>query len=196
MEDIELFINNKENEEDYNKLNDYLDIYNKLKHADLSTLSFVINDLSNHLLNALKKETENNEDFRLDNNREYKEVKQDFQFLMLKHKLIYYINNSSSLLNNYISYQDLCKFSRFDIFVNNFLTDIIKYHQLENNENIGFKKQEHHFIKLMDLVDENINILDYDDIKKELRREYNTLIIKSLEILDNFDKFLKDSQYF
>lgn len=195
MEDIELFIE-KENKEDYNKLNDYFDIYNKLKDVDLSTLSYVINNLSNHLVNTLKKETENNEDFKLDNNKEYKEIKQDFQFLMLKHKLIYYINNSSSLLNNYISYQDLCKFSRFDIFVNNFLTDIIKYHYIENNENIGFKKQEHHFNKLMELVNDNMNIIDYEDIKEELRREYNTLIIKSLEILKKFDNFLKDNQYF
>lgn len=195
MEDIEIFIE-KEDKEDYNKLNDYLDIYNKLKDADISTLSYVINNLSNHLVNTLKKETENNEEFKLDNNKEYKEVKEEFQFLMLKHKLIYYINNSSSLLNNYISYQDLCKFSRFDIFVNNFLTDIIKYHHLENNENNGFKKQEHHFNRLMDLVNENINILDYDNIKEELRREYNILIIKSLEILNNFDKFIKNNQYF
>lgn len=195
MEDIEL-LTEKENKEDYNKLNDYFDIYNKLKDVDLSTLSYVINNLSNHLVNTLKKETENNEDFKLDNNKEYKEIKQDFQFLMLKHKLIYYINNSSSLLNNYISYQDLCKFSRFDIFVNNFLTDIIKYHYIENNENIGFKKQEHHFNKLMELVNDNMNIIDYEDIKEELRREYNTLIIKSLEILKKFDNFLKDNQYF
>ena len=132
----------------------------------------------------------NNQNFQyvinnLFNNEEYKIYKKEYEFNILKLKILEYLNNESNTIHFYIPINDFKLYIKFDNLINDYLKYMIEYYYEEKKD--FYAQMDYFFNSLFVILETNINITNYRETREKIKKEINLLSDKILNFLTNLN---------
>lgn len=176
--DIDKYIDD-DNKSDY-IIESFVD---KLKNYNIYDLSKIISILTSLLTKHNTINSNNLEDIY--SNNEYLNNKKQYEFNLIKVKSIDYLNNCK-YIKRYIP-TEFSDYLNFDDTINNYINFLYNYYYNKDSVNDYYDKIDYYFNSLFSILEINIDLLNHNDIKCQIKKEYDILTDKILNLLTNIN---------
>lgn len=178
IDDIDKYIDDNNN-------SDYIieSFVDKLKNYNIHDLSKIISILTSLLTKHNTINSNNLEDIY--SNNEYLNNKKQYEFNLIKVKSIDYLNNCK-YIKRYIP-TEFSDYLNFDNTINNYINFLYNYYYDKDTVNDYYDKIDYYFNSLFSILEIKIDLLNHTIIKCQIKKEYDILTDKILNLLTNIN---------